>query len=183
MSRRNSRHETFCREYIIDLNGTRAAIAAGYAKKGAHVTASRMLSNPKVQARLAELQKEKFETLDMAAEKVLVELDRLGFSNILDYMRTTESGDAYIDLSKLTREQAAAIQQVTVDEYTEGRGEGARQVKRTRIKLADKLRALELRGKHERLFTDRVEVTDTTNYLIEQLEAARKRVEADERGD
>ena len=53
MSRRNSRHETFCREYIIDLNGTRAAIAAGYAKKGAHVTASRMLSNPKVQARLA----------------------------------------------------------------------------------------------------------------------------------
>ena len=142
-----------------------------------------MLSNPKVQARLAELQKEKFEKLDMAAEKVLVQLDRLGFSNILDYIRTTESGDAYVDLSKLTREQAAAIQEITVDEYTEGRGKEAREVKRTRIKLADKLRALELRGKHERLFTDRVEVTDTTNYLIEQLEAARKRVEADERGD
>jgi phage terminase small subunit len=32
MSRRNSRHETSCRECIIDLNGTRAAIAAGYGK-------------------------------------------------------------------------------------------------------------------------------------------------------
>ena len=181
MSRRNSRHETFCREYIIDLNGTRAASAAGYAKKGAHVTASRMLSNPKVQARVAELMKEKADKLDLSAEKVLGELSRLGFSNMLDYV-TIKNGEALIDVSKLTREQAAAIQEITVDEYVEGRGKDARAVKRIRIKLADKNRSLENLGRHLKLFTEKLEFS-ATDGLAEKLAAARKRVEAYERGD
>ncbi len=181
MSRRNSRHETFCREYIIDLNGTRAAIAAGYTKKGAHVTASRMLSNPKVQGRLAELQKEKADKLDLSAEKVLGELSRLGFSNMLDYV-TIKNGEALIDVSKLTREQAAAIQEITVDEYVDGRGKDAREVKRIRIKLADKNRSLENLGRHLKLFTEKMEFS-ATDGLAEKLAAARKRAADSEIGE
>ncbi len=178
MSRRNSRHETFCREYIIDLNGTRAAIAAGYAKKGAHVTASRMLSNPKVQARLAELMKEKADKLDLSAEKVLGELSRLGFSNMLDYV-TIKNGEALIDVSKLTLEPAAAIQEITVDEYVDGRGKDARAVKRIRIKLADKNRSLENLGRHLKLFTEKIEVSGL-EQLPELMAEARER--ANEKG-
>lgn len=175
MSRRNSRHETFCREYIIDLNGTRAAIAAGYGKKGAHVRASQLLSNRKVQALLAKLTKEKADKLDLDAEKVLSELSRMAFSNLLDYGTVTDDGGFVIDLSALTREQAAAIHEITVDEYMEGRGEGARVVKRIRFKLANKIDALGLLGKHLKLFTERIEF-DATDGLAEKLEAARKRV-------
>ena len=78
---------------------------------------------------------------------------------MLDYIKTTEEGDAYVDLSNLTREQAAAIQQITVDEFVDGRGKNVREVKRTRLKLADKNRSLELLGKHLKLFTERVEVS------------------------
>lgn len=47
--------ERFCHEYIIDLNGTRAAKAAGGSPKSAHVLASRWLRSDNVRLRLAYL--------------------------------------------------------------------------------------------------------------------------------
>ncbi len=174
MARRNSRHEIFALEYVKDLNGTRAAIAAGYAKKSAHVTASELLSKPKVQRMVANLTKKHADKLDLSAEKVLSELSKLGFSNIMDYIGTTSDGDAYIDLSELDREQATAIQEVTVDEYMEGKGKDARKVKRTRLKLVDKIRSLDLLGRHLKLFTDRIEMSGLEE-LPDMVAAARKR--------
>ncbi len=174
MARRNSRHEIFAREYVKDLNGTRAAIAAGYGEKGAHVRASQLLRNRKVQGLLAKLTKKHADKLDLSAEKVLSELSRMGFSNFLDYVNITEEGDAFVDLSNLTPEQAAAIQEVTVNEYMEGKGKDARQVKRTRLKLVDKIRSLDLLGRHLKLFTDRIEVSGLEG-LPDMIAAARKR--------
>ena len=174
MSKEHSRHDIFCREYIIDLNGTRAAIAAGYEERSAHVTASRLLKNAKVKARLGELMEKHAIKLDLSAEKVLSELAKMGFANLSDYIRTTKEGDAYIDLSELTREQVAAIQEITVDEYVEGRGKDSREVKRVRLKLADKNRSLELLGRYLKLFVHTIEVPGLEN-LAEQLAEARRR--------
>ena len=49
------RRERFAREYLLDLNGTRAAIAVGYSAKTASQVASRMLRNVNVRALLKEL--------------------------------------------------------------------------------------------------------------------------------
>jgi phage terminase small subunit len=54
MSKRELREQRFAREYLLDLNGTRAAIAAGYSAKTASQAASRMLRNVKVRALLKE---------------------------------------------------------------------------------------------------------------------------------
>ena len=177
MARRHSRHEIFAREYVKDLNGTRAAIAAGYAKKSAKVRASELVTNRNVQALLAKLTKKQAEKLDLSAEKVLSELSRMGFSNFLDYVNITEEGDAFVDLSSVTQEQAAAIQEVTVNEYMEGKGKDARKVKRTRLKLVDKIRSLDLLGRHLKLFTEKVEVSGLEG-LPERLAEARKRKNA-----
>ncbi len=174
MARMNSRHEFFAREYVKDLNGTRAAIAAGYARKTAKSAASRLLTNVNVQAILTKLTKKQADKLDLSAEKVLSELSRMGFSNFLDYVNITEEGDAFVDLSGLTQEQAAAIQEVTVNEYMEGKGKDARKVKRTRLKLVDKIRSLDLLGRHLKLFTDRMEVSGLEE-LPDMVAAARKR--------
>jgi phage terminase small subunit len=155
-----ARREIFVREYLKDLNATRAAIAAGYSEKTARKQASRLLTNVDTQKRIEELTAKKVEKLDITVERVLGELAKLAFSNMLDYMNTQEDGSAHVDLSKLTREQAAAIQEVTVDEYTEGGGENARNVKRTKFKLADKRGSLELLGKYLKLFTDRQEIRE-----------------------
>ena len=175
MARRNSRHEIFAREYVKDLNGKRAAIAVGYSAKTADAAASRLLSNVKVQTLVATLTKKHADKLDLSAEKVLSELSRMGFSNFLDYVNITEEGDAFVDLSGLTQEQAAAIQEVTVNEYMEGKGKDGRKVKRTKLKLVDKIRSLELLGKHLKLFTERIEVGGIEG-LAEQVAQARKRL-------
>lgn len=61
----------FVREYLIDFNGKQAAIRAGYAENSAEVTASKLLSNPKVAAQVAENAKKHADKLDITAEYVL----------------------------------------------------------------------------------------------------------------
>ena len=173
--KRKVRYRTFCAEYVKDLNGTRSAIAAGYSKRTAYSKANQLLKKDEVKAILARLMAKKADKLEISADKVLGELAKMGFSNMLDYMRADEDPEFRLDFSKLTREQAAAIQEYTVD-ATGGTGDGERkQVMRTRFKLADKARSLELLGKYLKLFADRVEVTGLEN-LAETLAAARARM-------
>lgn len=61
LSRTNPRHARvwrFIDEYVIDFNGTQAAIRAGYAPKSASVTASQLLANPNVFSQVEKLKKE-----------------------------------------------------------------------------------------------------------------------------
>ena len=177
--KRKAREKIFCAEYVKDLNGARAAIAAGYAEKSARVTASKLLTKPNIKDEIARLTKKHADKLDLSAEKVLDELSKLGFSNMLDYMRVDEDGAFVLDFSKLTREQAAAIQEYTVD-ATGGTGDGERkQVMRTRFKLVNKIDALIALGKHLKLFTEKIEVAGL-EQLAELMAAGRKR--ANEKG-
>jgi phage terminase small subunit len=74
-------------------------------------------------------------------------------------MKAGPKGDPYLDFSGLTRDQAAALAEVTVDEYVSGRGDDAREVKRTKFKLADKHAALVSLGRHLGIFVDKQELT------------------------
>jgi phage terminase small subunit len=152
------RAEIFAREYVIDLNGTRAAIAAGYAESGAHVRAAELVKKRKVQKLIQDLQAKRASKLDLKAEHIAEELRRMAFSNMLDYMRI-DDGEPRIDLSTLTRDQAAAIQEIRED-TTGGTGDGERkQIVRTTFKLADKRGSLELLGRHLGMFQDNLKVT------------------------
>jgi phage terminase small subunit len=55
LKKKDFREQLFAREYLLDLNGTRAAIAVGYSSKTAAQAASRMLRKVKVRALLAQL--------------------------------------------------------------------------------------------------------------------------------
>lgn len=149
----------FVAEYLTDLNATRAATAAGYSPKGAEVQGSKLLRIPKVSAEIAKRHGKRLGKLEITADRVLEELALIGFSNMLDYVKIQKSGRSFdIDFTKLTREQAAAIQEITVD-ATGGSNDGERRlVLRNKFKLADKRAALELLGKHLKLFPTKIEV-------------------------
>jgi len=68
------RRERFAREYLIDLNGTRAAVAAGYSPATAAVTASRLLKDAKVRALIGEAQADLMAEADIDAAWVLAAL-------------------------------------------------------------------------------------------------------------
>lgn len=63
--------EAFCNEYIIDLNGTQAAIRAGYSKNSANEIAAENLAKPSIQARLSQLMQERNERNKIDADYVL----------------------------------------------------------------------------------------------------------------
>lgn len=70
----NEKHERFCQEYLVELNGTQAAIRAGYAERSAASQASTLLKNPKILTRVGELRKEMRDRLALNADFVVLEL-------------------------------------------------------------------------------------------------------------
>jgi phage terminase small subunit len=166
------RYELFAREYVIDLNATRAAIASGYSEASASSKGSQLLKIVKVKRLIDALQSKRASRLDIKADKIVEELSRLGFSNMLDYLNV-ESGEPRLDFSALTRDQAAAIQEIKED-TTGGSGDGERKlVLRTTFKLADKAKSLELLGRHLGMFQDNLKVTGIEG-LADKLSEIRK---------
>lgn len=168
------KQKRFVEEYLIDFNATQAAIRAGYSEDTAYSIGSENLNKPEIKRMIEEKTKEFSDKAVLTKEMVVAELMKIGFSNMQDYMSITKDGDPFVDLSALTRDQAAAISEFTVDDYTEGRGDDARDVKRVKIKLSDKRAALVDLGKHLGLFTEKVELTGkveiaTLGALIDEL--------------
>lgn len=158
------KQERFVEEYLIDLNATQAATRAGYSAKTAEQQGYQLLQKPSVQAALEERRAKMAKATDVTPERVIHELAKLGFANMADYMRAGPDGDPYLDFSNLTRDQAAALVEVTVEDFKDGRGDDARDVRKVKFKLADKRAALVDIGKHLGLFVERVkhEGLDTT---------------------
>lgn len=148
----NARQKAFVNEYLIDLNATQAAIRAGYARKTANRTGPRLLSKAVIQEHVREAMTLREKRTEITQDRVVSELAKIGFANLGDFISRTEDGDPFVDLSTMTREQAAALSEITVEDFTDGRGEGARDVRRIKVKLCDKRAALVDLGKHLGMF-------------------------------
>ena len=133
----------FCEEYMIDLNATQAAIRAGYSPKTAQEQSARLLSNVMVQNRLAQLQAEQSRRTGVSADRVVRELAKIAFANASDLI-DSETASVKLDAS---RDDLAAIQSIKVKSFGEDGLEHE-------VKLADKLRALDLLGKHLGMYKD-----------------------------
>ena len=135
------KQELFCQEYMKDLNGKQAAIRAGYEAKSAEVTASRMLSNAKVQSFINSLKEKRADKLEISAEKVLAELAKIGFSDMKDFLNSDYSLKS---LDEIDASKSGAIQSIQ-KEIIQGETYTNTTVK---FKLHDKLSALEKIAKH-----------------------------------
>lgn len=164
----NPKQKRFVEEYLIDLNAMAAAARAGYSPKTSHTQGSRLLARPEVAEAIAKAQVKRGKRTEITQDRVLEELAKVGFASMGDYLRVTPDGDPAIDLSEMTSEQASVLCEATVEDFTEGRGENARDVRRVKIKLHDKLSALEKIGKHLGMFPNRHELTGKNGGPIAQ---------------
>ncbi|WP_407528427.1 terminase small subunit [Methylobacterium oryzisoli] len=149
----NPKHERFAQELAKGTGVGAAFVAAGY--KANDGNASRLNGNEKIRARVQELLSEGAERAGVTVQRIVEELAKVGFANMQDYMRVGPDGDPVLDFSNLTRDQAAALAEVTVEDFKDSRGEDAREVRRVKFKLNDKLSALEKLGKHLGMFNDK----------------------------
>lgn len=149
----------FVDEYLIDLNATQAAVRAGYSENTARSIGSENLGKPAVAAAIAEAQQMRAARTEITADRVVRELARVAFSDLRGIF--TENGHL-IDPRDWDSDIAAAIAAVEV--VTSSRGEkdtaGRPAVKYThKIKVWDKISALEKLGRHLGMFVNRHEHT------------------------
>ncbi len=114
------RQELFVAEYLTDLNATRAAIAAGYSEKGADVTGSKLLVNPKVAQEIARKHGARLTRLEITADRVLQELAKLAFYDPGDLLESDGSMKQIRDIDPITRMAVAGLE---VTELFEGTGD------------------------------------------------------------
>jgi len=134
----------FVDEYLVDLNATRAAVRAGYARNSAHVTGARLLRNAKVRAEIDRRETERAAQLGISHERVLETLGAIAFADIATVF---DADGALKPIADIPPETRAALQDIVL------RQSGADgDMKTVRIRMANKLKALELLARHLGLF-------------------------------
>jgi len=162
----NNQRKMFVKEYLVDLNATQAAVRAGYSERTANEQATRLMTNPDIQAAIQKEMKKREHRTDITADKVLSEYAKIGMSDVTDYLQVvtervlvdrTAEGEPISEIKQLVllkdtdsipKDKLAAISEI-------------KQAKDGSIsfKLHDKVRALDSIGKHLGMFIDKVEHT------------------------
>lgn len=144
-----ARQEKFVKAYVAYGNATKAGLEAGYGQKSAHVTANKMLKNPKIIAAIEQERKPIFNRYEVTAERIVQELARVGFTSMGDLMEVDANGNPDLKLKDLTDEQKTAISEFQTETYAKGDDASVTKVK---VKLHDKLKALEMLGRQLGMF-------------------------------
>ncbi len=158
MAKLTPKQELFCKEYLIDLNATQAAIRSGYSVESAGTIGTENMQKPTLRAHIDAALAERSRRTGINADRVIRELARLAFINAADVIDFDSGAIA----SGATEDDTAAIASVKVKVIT---GENGESVERE-IKLADKLKALELLGKHLGIFSDKLKIEGSIPIVI-----------------
>lgn len=166
------RRTRFVKEYLLDQNATRAAIAAGYSEKTARSQGHRLLTKDDIKSQIETENAKVNAKLDVTVERIKKELARLAYCDVRSFFNPDGSAKA---ITELDEDSARAIAGFEMAELFTGTGEEratAGYIKK--FKLTDKVRALEQLGRHLKMFTDRVELSGDEEFL-RILDEGRKR--------
>lgn len=151
--------DKFCDYYIHTLNGVKSLIKA-YEDAGRKVPAyghaksqaSKWLKEEKTQEMLREKRRAYLASAHMDPAALLMELQKMALARHSELLQIDDDGNGWYDLSLIDETLAAAMGECQIETYMEGRGEYAREVKRIKIKLHNKLDAIEKLMKHFGLY-------------------------------
>ena len=141
----------FCKEYLIDFNATRAAIAAGYSEKTAKSQGSRMLTNVNIKEFLDESKQKRADKLEITAEIVIQELGKIALHDI---RKLYNDDGMLLSVSELDDDTASVISSFKATREYQGKDEdgNAEYSMVEEYKRIDKVKPLELLGKHFGIF-------------------------------
>lgn len=160
MAKLTDKQQRFVDEYLIDLNATQAAIRAGYSAKTADQQGSRLLANVKVKQAVAEKQAQRSKRTGVNQDRVVLELAKVAFAKITDIVDS--NGKIKEDASP---DDLACIESI---KYKESDNEYGGSVERE-VKIASKLKALELLGKHLGMWSDKFNVTVEKSEKLDDI--------------
>lgn len=146
--RLTDKQRAFCREYIVDYNGTRAAVAAGYSPRSPSAAAHKLLSNPLIQGTIGKMERHLIQKVGVEAEDVLQQLVYALKRDIRDFV--DEEGQA-LNLADLNPRAAACVDGFKQKRYYNEAGELERID--TEVKLIPKAQILHMALQHKGLLS------------------------------
>lgn len=167
-------HQIAVNKYLQGYSKKDAMVAAGYEESYGAKKPMAVFDRDDVKAEIKKRQDAYAKRADVTAEWIIERLKYIADANIGDIIEIQDDGTAKYNLKLLTPEMAVALGEMSIDTYTEGRGPGARKVKRMKIKQLDKLRALEMLSRHVGLFNDTLHISGELS-LRDRLNAGRRR--------
>ena len=156
------KQELFICEYCNNgFNATQAAISAGYSKKTAKEMGAENLTKPHIAVEVDKRKKKflakAYDQYEVSDERIIREMSLLAFSNKADYF---DSDGRLKPIHKLTRDQAAAITEVTQKSF----GKDGEILSQT-YKIADKKTMLDMLAKYKKLYSEDDEAGKTKHEL------------------
>lgn len=150
--------EVFAREFYKSGNAVQSAVSAGWSYATAVSRAHELRERVGIQNKIREMEQKAKENFDLSEEKIVRELMKVGFSNIKDFMDYGSTGEIiFTPLNELSRDQAAAISEVSNSKKFDK--DGKELGVDVRLKMNDKLKALEMLGRKIGMFNDKLHVT------------------------
>ena len=154
----NAKQERFCQEYLIDLNGAKAAERSGYSKKTARTQANQLLTKLDISRRVAELKEIRSERTVITQDMVLKELWIIARSDIKNYLEVVKqypgSKDGRVSLKMFAEMKGNATRAIkSISEHIPKDGI------QLKFKLHGKEKPLEILARHLGMLIERHEVT------------------------
>lgn len=163
MAKLTDKQKRFCEEYLVDLNATQAAIRAGYKEKTAYAQGQRLLKKVEAQEYLTKLMDERSKRTEITADRVLEELAAIAFSDRTELAQVGKHGEVnFTPTDQLPDEIKKIIAGIENGKYG------------TKVTTYDKVKALELLGKHLGLFTSGAD----NSAALEKLDEVLGKIEA-----
>lgn len=168
MARLTEKQARFVAEYLVDLDATNAAKRAGYSDKTAYSIGFENLRKPEVQEAIREAMDARSERTGITQDRVLQELAGIAFSNGTDFARivSTPTVTTVVDGEGFTQQVIQPVQHVElmdterVDPKKRAAIAGIKEGKfGIEVKLFDKLKALELLGRHLGMYNDKLQLS------------------------
>ena len=160
------KQKRFVDEYMVDLNATAAARRAGY--KDPNI-GRQLITKNNVSAEIQKRQAKLRGRLEITQDRVVTELARIAFTDRGAFARVTDDGSrvTLTDTDRLTEDQRAALAGVKETKYG------------IEVSTYDKVRALELLGKHLGMFdAQSTRNLQQENNLLEAIQAQEVKVDA-----
>lgn len=159
----NEKQLRFVEEYLVDLNATQAAMRAGYSAKTANEQGSQLLAKLSIQEEIQKRVKERSERTGITSDMVVNELALIAFSDLKDFIQIDKEGAIKMRhfkklpagatrLLKKLKEKSVVLGDASVDEGDDTAKQKQLIKVSKEIELHDKLKALELLGRHLGMF-------------------------------
>jgi phage terminase small subunit len=153
------KEKLFIKYYVKTRNATEAAKLAGYSEDSARQIGAENLSKPSIRDAIDHELEKIQKKIGIDTETIINELKKIALSDIKKAAKWTEGSVSLIPSDQIPDDVSAAIAEVSQQS-----GEFGSSVK---IKNYDKIRALELLGKHLKMFSDKVEVSGPDGAPLE----------------